>query len=42
MAEAKRNKNGTWTILVYSHTITKNGKPKRIYQRFTAEKKKDC
>ncbi len=42
MAEAKQNKNGTWTILVYSHTITKNGKPKRIYQRFTAEKKKDC
>ncbi len=42
MAEAKRNKNGTWTILVYSHTITKNGKPKRIYQRFTADKKKDC
>lgn len=42
MAEAKQNKNGTWTILVYSHTITKNGKPKRIYQRFTAEKKKEC
>lgn len=42
MAEAKQNKNGTWTILVYSHTITQNGKPKRIYQRFTAEKKKEC
>ena len=42
MAEAKKNPNGTWTILVYSHTVTKNGKPKRIYQRFTAEKKKDC
>lgn len=42
MAEAKKNPNGTWTILVYSHTVTKNGKPKRIYQRFTAEKKKEC
>lgn len=42
MAEAKKNKNGTWTILVYSHTITQNGKPKRIYQRFTCDKKKEC
>lgn len=42
MATPKQNKNGTWTILVYSHTITQNGKPKRIYQRFTADKKKDC
>ena len=42
MAEAKQNKNGTWTILVYSHTVQENGKPKRIYQRFTAEKRKDC
>lgn len=42
MAEAKKNKNGTWTILVYSHTITQNGKPKRIYQRFTCDKKREC
>lgn len=42
MAEAKQNKNGTWTVLVYSHTITQNGKPKRIYQRFTSDKKKEC
>ena len=43
MANAKKNKHGTWTILVYSHTITqKNGKEKRIYQRFTAKNKKDC
>ncbi len=42
MATPKQNKNGTWTILVYSHTTTQNGKPKRIYQRFTAEKKKEC
>ena len=42
MAEAKKTKSGNWTCLVYSHTETVNGKPKRIYQRFTAEKKKDC
>lgn len=42
MAEAKQTKSGNWTCLVYSHTETVNGKPKRIYQRFTAKKKKDC
>lgn len=38
MAKAKQTKSGNWTILVYSHT-DQNGK--RIYQRFTAEKKRE-
>lgn len=42
MAEAKKTKAGTWTCLVYSHTEIVNGKPKRIYQRFTAERKRDA
>ena len=39
MAEAKKTKSGKWTILVYSHTDS-NGK--RVYQRFTADKKRDA
>lgn len=39
MAEAKKTKSGKWTILVYSHTDSKG---KRVYQRFTADKKRDA
>ena len=41
MAQAKKTKAGTWTILVYSHTETIDGKEKRIYERFTADKKSE-
>lgn len=42
MAKAKRLPSGNWRVLIYSHTATKDGKPKRIYKSFTAPTKKEA
>lgn len=41
MAKAKQLPSGQWRTLVYSHTITVDGKPKRIYESFTADTRRD-
>lgn len=42
MATAKKLPSGQWRALVYSHTETKDGKQKRIYESFTASTKKEA
>lgn len=41
MARAKKLNSGTWRTLVYSHTETVDGKPKRKYESFTADTKRE-
>lgn len=42
MAKAKRLPSGSWSCQAYSHTITVNGKQKRVYERFTAPTRKEA
>ncbi len=41
MANAKKLPSGQWRTLVYSHTEIVDGKPKRRYESFTADTKKE-
>ena len=41
MANAKKLPSGQWRTLVYSHTEFIDGKPKRRYESFTADTKKE-
>ncbi len=41
MANAKKLPSGQWRTLVYSHTEIVDGKPKRKYESFTADTKKE-
>jgi len=41
MAKAKKLPSGQWRTLVYSHTEYIDGKPKRKYESFTADTKKE-
>lgn len=42
MAKAKKLPSGNWSCQAYSHTVTVNGKQKRVYERFTAPTRKEA
>ena len=42
MAKAKKLPSGNWSVQAYSHTVTVNGKQKRVYERFTAPTRKEA
>lgn len=42
MAKAKKLPSGNWSVQAYSHTVTINGKQKRVYERFTAPTRKEA